>query len=116
MVTKCPFSATQLKAEFYTCLQKTHDPEHVVYHRVLDGLTRPLAISFALPVLLYWKQDSPRLSHDRYLQTDNVAISFSKGFDYIEGGKLQRCKIRVDNGSDSHLSEYRSLADARPPA
>ena len=110
------YPRSTLKAELYTCVQKTHDPEPIVHQRVLDRITHPLAAKFTMPFTLYWKEDSARLSHDRHLQTDNVAIYFSKGFDFIEGGALQRCRIQLDNGAETHLTEYRNLKDFRPPA
>jgi hypothetical protein len=105
-----------LKAELFTSVQKTHRDESAVHARILDGLMRPLRNKFRIPFALYWKEDSAHLTHDRYLQTDNVSISFSKGFDYLDGGNLQRCKLQIDNGCDAHLLEYRNLLDRRPPA
>jgi hypothetical protein len=109
------FPRSTLKAELYTCEQRTHAAESDVHQRVLASITRPLATDFNLQFTLFWKRDSDRLSHDRYLQTENVPISFSRGFDFVEGGELQRCKIQVDNGAEDHLTEYRNLADVRPP-
>ena len=94
----CHFAKPTLRAELYTCVQDTHEPESVVHKRVLEWISQPLSIEFGVPFTLYWKEDSSRISHDRYLQSDNVTLYFSKGFDFIDGDLLQRCKIQVDNG------------------
>src|SRR5271157_244139 len=112
----CHFPKSILRAELYTCVpDTTFKPEPVVHQRVLEGISQPLSREFGVPFTLYWKEDSDRISHDRYLQSDNVSLYFSKGFDFIDGGSLQRCKIQVDNGAALHLAEYRKLKDSRPP-
>ena len=109
------FATATIRAELYTCVQDTHDPEPVVYQRVLSGISQPLSRQFGIPFTLYWKEDSARISHDRYLQSDNVSVYYSKGFDYVDGKLLQRCKIQVDNGAAIHLIEYRKLKDSSSP-
>jgi hypothetical protein len=112
----CHFAKPTLRAELFTCVQDTHEPEQVVHRRVLEGITQPLSREFGVPFTLFWKQDSPRISHDRYLVSDNISLYFTKGFDFVDGGSLQRCKIQIDNGAALHLAEYRKLKDSRPPA
>ena len=114
--SNCHYEKAILKAELYTCVQKTHEPESSVYQKVLEDISQPLSRAMGIPFTLFWKEDSVRISHDRYLQSDNVSLYFSKGFDFVDGGALQRCKIQVDNGASKHLSEYRRLTDHRPPA
>lgn len=113
--TSAHFPKSYLNAELYTCIQDTHEPESVVYRRVLESILQPLVNKFDIPFTLYWKVDSDRISHDRYLQSDNISLSFSKGFDFMEGDSLQRCKIRIDSDAAQHLAEYRKLKDSRPP-
>jgi hypothetical protein len=112
----CHFPISTLRAELFTCVQATHEPEPVIYKKVVEEIAQPLSTESRVPITLYWKEDSARISHDRYLQSDNVALSFSKGFDFIDGGSLQRCKIQIDNGAALHLAEYRKLKDRRPPS
>lgn len=69
-----------------------------------------------VPIKFYFKEDAPSLTHDRFLQTDSVPISFSKGFDCMdEDGTLHRCAVKIDNGAYEHRQEYRNLKDAKPP-
>jgi hypothetical protein len=113
--TNAHYPRSVLRAELYTCAQQTHVAQADVHRKVVANITRLLAAELNLKFTLFWKQDSDRISHDRHLQTDNLVISFSKGFDFIEDGTLQRCKIQIENGSEAHLTEYRNLADVRPP-
>jgi hypothetical protein len=115
-ITSAHYPISSMSADLFTCLQNTHEPESVIHSRVLDRVTLPLSKEYGVPFTLHWKEDSSRISHDRYLLTDNVALYFSKGFDFIDNESLQRCKIQVDNGAALHLAEYRKLKDHRPPA
>jgi hypothetical protein len=110
------FPLRLLSAEIYTCVQRTHETTEVVYNRILSNLVRRLATDFQLPISLYFKEDAPSLTHDRFLQTDFVPVYFSKGFDFIEDcGTLHRCAVKIDNGAHVHLQEYRNLKDHKPP-
>lgn len=108
-----------LTAEIYTCvhLQKTQRPTEVVYARLKDDIAAALADSAGVPVGLFFKNDPGHLTHDRYLQTDSLAVYFSKGFDFLESdGSLHRCSMRVDNAAYDHLGEYRRLANHSEPS
>jgi hypothetical protein len=110
------FPRPTLSAEIYTCVQKTHDPTDVVHTRILGSLVRKLASDNGLRITFYFKEDSPALTHDRFLQTDSVPVYFSKGFDYMEeDGTLHRCVVKIDNGAYEHLQEYRNLKNVKPP-
>lgn len=107
-----------LTAEIYTCvhLQKTQRPTEVVYARLKDDIAAALADSAGVPVTLFFKHDPGHLTHDRFLQTDSLAVYFSKGFDFLEpDGSLHRCSMRVDNAAYDHLSEYRRLGNHFEP-
>jgi hypothetical protein len=105
-----------LSVEVYTCVQKTHDPTETVFNRILLNLVRRLASDNGVSVTLHFKEDSPVLTHDRYLQTDAVPVYFSKGFDYLEeDGTLHRCAVKIDNGAYDHLQDYRNLKNFKPP-
>lgn len=98
-------------------LSWAHKETDVVYSRILNNLVRRLASDYKVPVTLYFKEDAPSLTHDRFLQTDSVPIYFSKGFDYMEeDGTLHRCAMKIDNGAYGHLQEYRNLKDHKPPS
>jgi hypothetical protein len=116
-VANAHYPRASLSVEIYTCVQKTHDATDTVYSRILSSLVRRLASDNALPITFYFKEDSPTLTHDRFLQTDSVPVYFSKGFDYMdEDGTLHRCTAKIDNGAYEHLQEYRNLRDFKPPA
>lgn len=116
-VTNAHFPRPSLSVEIYTCVHKTHDTTEVVYNRILGNLVRRLALDNQVSVKLYFKEDAPALTHDRFLQTDFVPVSFSKGFDYMEdNGTLHRCAMKIDNGAYEHLQEYRNLKDRMPPS
>jgi hypothetical protein len=115
-ISNAHFPRSTLSAEIYTCVQKTHKPTEDVYKMILASLLRRLASDSRLPITLFFKEDSPLLTHDRYLQTDSVPVSFSKGFDYMEGdGSLHRCAVKIDNGAYEHLQDYRNLKNFKPP-
>lgn len=115
-VANAHYPRASLSAEIFTCVQKTYDPIDVVHRKILDSLVRKLAADHGIPVTLYFKEDTPAITHDRYLQTNSVAVCFSKGFDYVEGnGTLHRCTTKIDNGAVDHLQEYRRLKDQKPP-
>jgi hypothetical protein len=111
------FPLSSLSVEIYTCFQKTNKATDVVHFIILDSLVRKLAADHRVRVTLFFKEDScPPLAHDRYLQTNSVAVSFSKGFDYVErDGTLHRCTAKIDNGAYDHLWDYRNLKDRKPP-
>lgn len=114
-ISNAHFPRNALSAEIYTCVQKTNDPTDVVYARISDLLVRRLVTDNHVSITFFFKEDSPSLTHDRFLQTDSVPVSFSKGFDYMEeNGTLHRCAVKIDNGAYEHLQEYRGLKDARP--
>ena len=106
------FPRQSLTAEIYTCVQRTHEATEDIYNRILGKLVRRLASDTKVPIKFYFKEDDPSITHDRFLQTDFVAVSFSKGFDYMEkNGDLHRCVMKIDNGAYEHLREYRNLKD-----
>jgi len=105
-----------LSTEIYTCVQKTHGPTEAIFNKILANLVRRLASDHGVPITLHFKEDSPVLTHDRYLQTDSVPVYFSKGFDYSEeNGTLHRCAVKIDNGAYDHLQDYRNLRNFKPP-
>lgn len=105
-----------LTAEIYTCVQKTHSSTEVVYARLKDDIAASLADSAGVPVSLFFKHDPGHLTHDRFLQTDSLAVYFSKGFDFLEpDGSLHRCSMGVNNAAYDHLSEYRLLGNHSEP-
>ena len=115
-VANAHFSRPLLSAEIYTCVQRTHDATDTVHSKILASLVRRLASDNGLRITFYFKVDSPLLTHDRFLQTDSVPVSFSKGFDYMEeDGTLHRCTVKIDNGAYEHLQEYRNLTNVMPP-
>jgi hypothetical protein len=116
-VANAHYPRTELSAEIYTCVQRTHAPTDMVYSKIIASLVRKLASDNDLPITFYFKEDSPSLiTHDRFLQTDSVPVSFSKGFDYMEkDGTLQRCAVKIDNGAYEHLQEYRNLKNFKSP-
>lgn len=115
-VANAHFPLNKLSAEIYTCVQRTNDPPDVVHARISQSLVQRIANDNHIPIRFFFKKDSPTLTHDRYLQTDSVPVSFSKGFDYLEqDGTLHRCAVKIDNGAYEHLQEYRNLADFKPP-
>ncbi len=117
-VANSHFPRSSLSAEIYTCCSDSKwnpiSPE-TVHTNILEHLVWKLFDKHRVPVALHLKKDSwPRISHDRYLQTDSVAISFSAGFDYVnEDGTLRRCTTNIQNGVAEHLQEYRRLAPFR---
>jgi hypothetical protein len=116
-IANAHFPRSTLSVEVYTCVQKTHDPPDVVFNRIRDKLVRRLAYDHKVQITLHFKEDSPTLTHDRYLQTDSVPVYFSKGFDYMEeSGTLHRCSVRIDNGAYDHLQDYRNLKNRKPPS
>jgi hypothetical protein len=116
-VSNAHYPRHTLSAEIYTCVQRTNDPTDVVYARISGSLVRRLATDNCIPITFFFKEDSPALTHDRFLQTDSVPVYFSKGFDYLEeDGTLHRCAVKVDNGAYEHLQEYRNLKNFKPPA
>jgi hypothetical protein len=115
-VANAHYPHSTLSAEIYTCVQKTHEPTNVVHSRILASLVQRVATDNRLPITLFFKEDSPALTHDRHLQTDSVPVSFSKGFDFMEDdGTLHRCVVKIENGAYEHLQEYRNLKDYKPP-
>jgi hypothetical protein len=77
---------------------------------------RRLVDEIRIPITLYFKEDDAAITHDRFLQTDFMPVSFSKGFDFVEeDGRLHRCEVGIRNGSNDHLLEYRNLRDHLPP-
>jgi hypothetical protein len=110
-----------LSIELYTCVQKTNKPTDTIYSGIRDSLVRRLVADFGIPITLFFKEDSsPPITHDRYLQTSSVAVSFSKGFDYADENSdgslaLHRCTTKIDNGAHEHLYDYRKLKDHKPP-
>jgi hypothetical protein len=116
-VKNAHFPRSSLTTEIYTCGKRTHETTEVIYNRILNNLVRRLSSDSGVPVKLYFKQDTASLTHDRFLQTDSIIVSFSKGFDYMEeNGTLHRCAIKIDNGAYAHLQEYRTLNDIHPPS
>lgn len=115
-VRNAHFPRTDLAVEVYCTVQRTVDPTEVVRNRIAADLIQKLAQSFGVRVSLHFKQDSNSITHDRYLQMETVALSFSKGFDFVnDDGSYQRCSVRIDNGVFGHLEEYRRLPDYCPP-
>ena len=115
-VQNAHFPRASLHVDIYTCVQKTHKSTDTVYAAILDVLVRRLSVAYRIPVTLHFKEDAAGITHDRFLQTNSVAVSFSKGFDYVnEDGTLQRCSVKIDNGAYEHLRTYRGLPDAKPP-
>jgi hypothetical protein len=111
------YERASLKAELYTCVQKTHKPTEVVYARLKDDMAQALADAVGVPIALFLKKDPQHLTHDRYLQTERLAVYFSKGFDFVDpDGSLHRCSVRVDNAAYDHLGDYRRLEDYCPPS
>lgn len=111
------YPRSELNAEIYTCVRKTHEPPEVIHNRILDNLIQRLVAESQIPISLYFKEDDESLTHDRFLQTDFMPVSFSKGFDFLkENGSLDRCSIRIENGAYDHLQQYRNLKDHLPPA
>jgi hypothetical protein len=116
-VANAHYPRPALSAEIYTCVQKTHDTTDNVHSKILASLVRKLASENGLRITFYFKEDSPSLTHDRFLQTDSVPVYFSKGFDYTdEDGTLHRCAVKIDNGAYEHLQEFRNLKNFKPPA
>jgi hypothetical protein len=115
-VANAHFPRASLSVEIYTCVQKTNKATDAVYRIILESLVRRLAADHRVAVTLFFKEDSsPPLTHDRYLQTNSVAVYFSKGFDYLEqDGTLHRCTAKIDNGAYDHLQDYRNLKDYKP--
>jgi len=110
------FASTSLTAEIYTCVNKTHELTEVVHNRIRENLVQRLVDEIEIPVTLYFKVDDAAITHDRFLQTDFMPVSFSKGFDYAEeDGRLHRCEIAIRNKANAHLLEYRNLRDHLPP-
>jgi hypothetical protein len=110
------FSRSTFTVEIYTCVQKTYTPTNVVHNRIVDHIDRHLAKNYNIPVTFYFKDDSTNISHDRYLQTDSLAVYFSKGFDYLNADdSLQSCSVKLDNGVLNHLQNYRNLTDVVAP-
>lgn len=115
-VSNAHFSRDTLSAEIYTCAQRTNEATDGVYARILNSLVRRLASETRIRITFFFKEDSPALTHDRFLQTDSVPVYFSKGFDFLEeDGKLHRCAVKIDNGAYEHLQEYRNLKDVKSP-
>jgi len=116
-VANAHFPKSSLAAEIYTCVQKSREPVDVIYARIRDLLLHRLHREHGVRVTLFFKEDDASITHDRFLQTNSVALSFSKGFDYLnENGDLQRCSVKIDNGAYEHLQDYRNLKDHKPPA
>jgi hypothetical protein len=108
---------TSLTAEIYTCVQATQRPTEVVYQRLKDDIAAELSNAAGVQIGLFLKDDPGHLTHDRYLQTDSLAVYFSKGFDFLDrDGSLHRCSMRVDNTAHEHLSEYRGLSNHLEPS
>ncbi len=113
------FPRHELRAEVYTVVDESRYAKLspvVAYRRVLNDLVKPLEQKLSVRIDLYFKQDIKSICHPRYLQTQSVAISFEKGFDFVESdGRLRRNFIRIDGGCLGHLQQYRNLPNYRPP-
>jgi hypothetical protein len=114
------YGKSALTAEIYTCVQlcgpKAAMPPEVVYARIKDDIVVQLADTVGLPIKFFFKNDPGHLTHDRFLQTDSLAVTFSKGFDFLDqDGSLHRCSVRVDNTAYDNLGEYRHFEDHKEP-
>jgi hypothetical protein len=114
------YGKSALTAEIYTCVQlsgpKAALPPEVAYSRIKDDLVVRLADTAGLPIKFFFKNDPGQLTHDRFLQTDSLAVYFSKGFDFLDQDEsLHRCSMRVDNTAYDNLREYRQFGDHIEP-
>jgi hypothetical protein len=114
------FSKKELHAEIFTVVD---DSEHanstpsVAYNRVKGNLVDSLTIDLGVRIDLHFKKDDKGICHARHLQSQSVAISFDRGFDFVgEDGTLRRNFIRPDGGCLNHLEEYRHLPEYKVTA
>lgn len=114
------FPSTELSVEVYTCVDESSDADpkpDVAYSRFVGDLIESLRKRFLIRVKAFFKRDQQNLCHDRYLQTQSAAFSFSRGFDFVNpNNSYKRCVIRIEPGCIDHLQQYRNLPDFKPPA
>lgn len=68
---------------------------------------------FPVSVTLRVKQDPLNTFHARHLQSQNANLLFERGFDFLtDNDEFKRAVLKMDNGAQSHLQEYRSLPDS----
>ena len=120
-------SLSEGNVEIFTC-QKEHpsidDPPSVQTNKAESNkkasqkvefeLLKPLKEKFPWQIELRVKEDSGRIFHARYLETQCVIVLFDRGFDLFGPGKaFKRNIVKVDNGSFKHLRECRNLQDTK---
>jgi hypothetical protein len=110
------FPRKELQAEIFTVADDSGDAAGA-YKKVEGNLVEPLRTELGLRIELHFKKDDKHICHARHLQTQSVAISFDRGFDFVnEDGTLRRNFVKIDGGCMEHLQEYRKLPEYKPGA
>jgi hypothetical protein len=112
--TRCPFDLANL--EIFTVQAKTHEPYDVIRARIRDYLVRPLAENHRITVKIHFKKENGDITHDRFLETEQEIVEFTRGFDFLnDDGTFKRCSMHLKPSAKGHLRDYRALEDATTP-
>ncbi len=83
------------------------------YQRIHQNLITPLKQQFPWTVDFFIKEDSNRIFHARYIETEHAIIRVDRGFDlFNRNGEFKRNFFTLNMGESSHLRECRELPDA----
>jgi hypothetical protein len=108
------FPKSLLSIEVYTVHKQSQKDASTRHSLVFKNLACRLANEYGIKTSLHFKKDDPTMIHDRYLETDSVAVEVGRGFDLFRNGVLQTCSVSLSNSYFSHLNDWRNLADLEP--
>jgi hypothetical protein len=87
------------------------------YNKIVDELLLPLRRSFPWNIDLKVKDEGGVSFHARHLQAQTTIVLVDAGFDFFVPGshprRFKRNILKIDNGSFTHLQDYRNLPDAQ---
>ncbi len=66
-----------------------------------------------LSFYIYVKQDSGRIFHARFLETDSRIFRCEPGFDFYDGNSFRQTSITIDNSARNLITKIRALREAR---
>ena len=98
--------------EIFTCSDQRIQVQEQ-HRRVVQELTTPLQQKFPWPISFLIKNDSRRIFHARYLETQHAIIRIERGFDFFDqDNEFLRNFFTLNMAESSHLRECRDLPDA----
>ena len=98
--------------EIFTCKGR-HVHIRDQYQRIVQELITPLNQRFPWGVKFFIKEDTKRIFHARYLETQHAIIRIDRGFDlFKKNGQFRRNFFTLNMAESSHLRECRELLDA----